>query len=235
MTVQNPRQSSRGAGDTDVNVANRVLGFVRMLWDGEDNQPHKDWYWNLASKMEAKVAEMSPNREDVNWWGPAPLSQRNHMDYVCVNKLDKPAAADCAMLQHRGLGKGTIDLNAGETKYFNEKTCALAVSATRAMTLTWNQIGAAFYTLYTLCVDRPLLSPLGGHASFSANPTFRGSRMKAKRIRDTSVTGLNAMPEGSMLDMWKHAGDRSKLPCELAAVLKGQPPGQCVTSRHEDF
>ncbi|KAL8730963.1 MAG: hypothetical protein Q9166_003753 [cf. Caloplaca sp. 2 TL-2023] len=108
-------------------MAEKVLGFTRMLYDGEDNEPHKTWYWHLAEKLEAKVAEMSPDREDVEWWAPVASGRKNEMKYRYVNSVDGPAEVDCATLQHQGLGQGTLDLNAGETKYFNQETCALRV------------------------------------------------------------------------------------------------------------
>lgn len=224
MTLQHPFQTSSRAGDTDINVADKVLGFTRQLWDSEDSQPHKKWYLQLGEKLEVKVAEMSPDREDVNWWEPVASDRIIKMNYKCLDSVAGPAVVDCAKLQYQGFGEGTIDLDAGETKYLNQDTCALAVSATKAVTLSWHQVSAAFETLFTFCVDHPLLLPKGGRASFGASPAFGVFGRKARRNEDVDITGLNALPDGLIINIWKHSGEPTNLPRELAAVLEGQQP-----------
>ncbi|KAL8992738.1 MAG: hypothetical protein Q9169_006878 [Polycauliona sp. 2 TL-2023] len=220
VTVQHSQQPSRRAGDTDVNVAEKVLGFTRQLWDSEDSQPHKDWYWQLGEKLEAKVAEMSSDQEEVNWWEPVASGRRNKMDYRCLDSVDGPAVVDCVKLQYQGFGEGALGLHAGETRYLNQGTCALAVSTTKAVILSWDQVSAAFGALFVFCVDHPLLPSKGGRAT----PTLGGFGSKAKRNRTADITGLNALPEGAMINIWKHSGDQSNLPRELSAVLKAQHP-----------
>ena len=222
MTVQRPLKTSRRAGDTDIHVADKVLGFTRQLWDSVDNQYTKDWYLELGEKLEAKVAEMSPDREDINWWEPVSSGRRIEMKYRCLDNVDGPAAVDCAKIQYQGFGDGTIDLNAGETRYFSQDTCAVAVSATKSVRLDWHQVSAAFTTLFEFCVDNPLLPPKGGRASFGANLASGIFTRNAKRKGKEDITGLNALPDGSIVSIWKHLGDPSKLPHELAAVLRGQ-------------
>ncbi|KAI4280946.1 MAG: hypothetical protein L6R38_004049 [Xanthoria sp. 2 TBL-2021] len=224
VTLQHPFQTSSRAGDTDINVADKVLGFTRQLWDSEDSQPHKKWYLQLGEKLEVKVAEMSPDREDVNWWEPVASDRIIKMNYKCLDSVAGPAVVDCAKLQYQGFGEGTIDLDAGETKYLNQDTCALAVSATKAVTLSWHQVSAAFETLFTFCVDHPLLLPKGGRASFGASPAFGVFGRKARRNEDVDITGLNALPDGLIINIWKHSGEPTNLPRELAAVLEGQQP-----------
>ena len=224
MTVQHPLKTSRRAGDTDIHVADKVLGFTRQLWDSVDNQYTKGWYLELGEKLEAKVAEMSPDREDINWWEPVASGRKVEMNYRCLDIVDGPAAVDCAKLQYQGFGEGTTDLDAGETRYFSQDTCAVAVSATKPVKLYWRQISAAFTTLLEFCVDDPLLPSKGGRASFGTDPASGIFSRKAKRNWEGDITGLNALPDGSIVNMWKHSGDASNLSHELAAVLKGQPP-----------
>ncbi|KAI4237081.1 MAG: hypothetical protein LQ349_002128 [Xanthoria aureola] len=224
VTVQHPLKTTRRAGDTDINVAERVLGFTRQLWDSVDSHAHKKWYLQLGERLEAKVAEMSPDREDVNWWEPVARDRRIEMKYQCFDSVAGPAVVDCAKLQYHGFGEGTIDLDAGETKYLNQDTCAVAVSATKAVTLSWHQVSAAFETLFAFCVDRPWLPPKGGRASFGTSPASGVLGRKAKRNGDADITGLNALPDGSIINVWKHSGEATNLPRELAAVLKGQQP-----------
>lgn len=107
-------------------------------------------------------------------------------------------------------------------------TCAVAVSTTKATTLDWDQVSAAFATLFSLCIDGPVVGSRGGLATHSANPRFEVFGLKArKRKREDEATGLNAMPEGAIINVWKHGGN-ANLECELAAVLRGQSLDQCV-------
>lgn len=99
------------------------------------------------------------------------------------------------------------------------------------MTLSWSQISTAFDTLVNLCVNGPFSISKGGLASFSANPSGFAGRKKRKGKRgDEEKTGLNAIPEGARIDLWKHGGNGANVRCELAAKLRGQPLSQCATS-----
>lgn len=98
------------------------------------------------------------------------------------------------------------------------------------MTLSWDQISTGFDTLFNLCLDRPFSGPKGGHATFSVNPRGISGRKRRKMKRDDDITGLNAIPQGARIDIWRHGGDGAQLPCELAAKLRGQPLSQCATS-----
>lgn len=109
-------------------------------------------------------------------------------------------------------------------------TCAFAVSANKAMTLSCSQISIAFDTLVSLCVDSPLSNSKGGLATFSANPSGFAGRKKRRGQSDETTTGLNALPQGSRIDIWKHGGNGVSMGCELAAKLRGQPLNQCPAS-----
>ncbi|KAL8730048.1 MAG: hypothetical protein Q9181_004803 [Wetmoreana brouardii] len=207
ITVQKPEVKRKKAGDTDVSVAERVLSFAHTRWVDEDNQVRKDRYERFAEVMEAAVAGMTPDREVVWWERPADTA-KNEMEYTCDNERAGPVALDCLKLQYHGLGKGTVDL--------------------RPLTLTWEQISAAFDTLLNLCVDQTPLPPKGGHATFSAHPDFKlFGRKRRKSRRDDAVTGLNSLPEGAIINVWNHS-ENANMACELRAVLKGQPMGQCA-------
>lgn len=69
-------------------------------------------------RFEAKVEEMTGNREDALWWEP--VDGRQTMQYECDKKNEGPAVVDCAKLQYQGLGNGEVEFKQGETKYFNE-------------------------------------------------------------------------------------------------------------------
>ena len=103
------------------------------------------------------------------------------------------------------------------------------------MTLTWGQISTAFDALVNLCIDRPIftptiISPKGGHATFSANPGEMLGRKKRKSKREEERNGTDALPPGARIDLWKHGGNGATLACEFAAVLRGQKLDSCATS-----
>ena len=120
MTVQHATSTSERAGDTDVNVANRILGWAHHLWANEQDGVHKSWYWAVAQLLERKEAEMEPNREDVVWWEPVRSTAEDDMRYTCDDTHAGPRVADCAKLQYQGFGQGSVEMRRGETKYFTE-------------------------------------------------------------------------------------------------------------------
>ena len=120
VTVQHATSPSERAGDTDVNVADHILGWAHQLWADEQDVAQKTWYWVVAQLLERKVAEMEPNREDVVWWEPVRRTAEDDMRYICDDKHAGPAVADCAKLQYQGFGKGSVEMRLGKTKYFTE-------------------------------------------------------------------------------------------------------------------
>lgn len=84
VTVQKSGQSSKKAGDTDVSVAQRVLGFAHQLWNDEQNPRRKERYWDIAQDMEGAIQRMIPDREDVIWWLPGDDTAKNEMEYTCA-------------------------------------------------------------------------------------------------------------------------------------------------------
>ncbi|KAI4173793.1 MAG: hypothetical protein LQ346_008357 [Caloplaca aetnensis] len=225
VTVQRETTKSKAPGDTDVGVAEKVLQFAGELWDEQQSGVRKNFLFSLSELLWVKVQEMT-GREDIYWFDPIRL--RREMEYTCDMKLEGPAVVDCAKLEYHGLGHGVVEFDKGETKYFNQDSCALAVSANRPMTLTWDQINIAFDALLNLCVDRPFFAARGGHATFSRNPKELFGRKMRKGKRDDDIGGTNALPQGARIDLWKHGGKGARLDCEFAAVLRGQKLDQCA-------
>lgn len=249
VTVQRETSKSKEPGDTDIGVANKLLQFARELWDEEPVQARKNYFLALSERFWDKVQEMT-GREDIYWFDS--IRSTREMEYECDSKLDGPAVVDCAKLEYQGFVDGTVKFTKGETKYFKPRyhhfnygssfdseahanagqldTCGLAVSANKPMTLTWDQISTAFNTLFNLCIDGPFFTAKGGHALFSAHPQEIFGRKRRKGKRDDRVSGTNALPQGSRMDLWKHGGNGAKLDCEFKAVLLGQDLNQCATS-----
>ncbi|KAL8689454.1 MAG: hypothetical protein Q9218_004880, partial [Villophora microphyllina] len=213
VTVERPKTPPQRPGDTDIEVANRILSFARMLWDGEQNPARKSWYWSFADVLELVVEEMSPDRGDVVWWEEGSDTLKSHMQYTCDKTREGPKVVDCAKLQYHGLGHGEVSFREGETKFFRQDTCAVAVSSAKAMALSWDQISTAFDTVLNLCVDGALPSSRSGYALFSSNPSQqlfgRKKKKRRKTRRDATMTGLDALPQGAMINVWNHWNNRT--------------------------
>ncbi|KAL8931768.1 MAG: hypothetical protein Q9211_006745, partial [Gyalolechia sp. 1 TL-2023] len=118
VTVSRAPKKSNRPGDTDVGVADRLLGLVRALWIDAPDSLRRRYFYRAMLRFRDKVEEMSPQREDVVWWEY--VGGRQAMQYECDKKNEGPAVVDCAKLQYHGLGNGEVEFKQGETKYFNE-------------------------------------------------------------------------------------------------------------------
>ncbi|MCJ1223791.1 hypothetical protein MMC12_000434 [Toensbergia leucococca] len=129
--------------------------------------------------------------QEVPWWF-TPLLASDEMTYECDANLGSPATVDCTQIQWHQLGalSNTVQVGPGETRFLSSNTCNLALSATVAVTLTWNQIQTALAALLNLCVSHPLYPSQGGRAFFG-HPSPPIGRKKEKR---DDITGLNALP-----------------------------------------
>lgn len=117
VTVQRETSKSEDAGDTDVGIADHLLGLVRQLYVDAHNQLQQHYFYQVSALLEAKVQEMT-GREDVGWFDA--IRPARQMEYKCDSKLAGPKAVDCAKLEYQGLGDGTVDFKKGETKYFDQ-------------------------------------------------------------------------------------------------------------------
>ena len=145
--------------------------------------------------------------QEVPWWF-TPLLASDEMTYECDANLGSPATVDCTQIQWHQLGalSNTVQVGPGETRFLSSSewemesfahelmirwmlqldTCNLALSATVAVTLTWNQIQTALAALLNLCVSHPLYPSQGGRAFFG-HPSPPIGRKKEKR---DDITGM---------------------------------------------
>lgn len=191
---------------------------------------------------------VNPNDPQEKWWDPI-VSSASEMTYICDATLGSPAAVDCEKLLYQGFGAGNqiVSLRPGSPKFFTEGTCSLAVSTTVPLKIVWDQITAAFESLLDLCVESPPIKSRGGRASFG----FLSDAMilndllimdfptGGKKARDLvhrvvfdnttvgNITGLNALPPGANLTIWKNGGNLANLRCEFAAASQGKPVSLC--------
>ena len=145
---------------------------------------------------------------DTTWWNVAisptqqsALEASNKMTYECDAGLGSPSTVDCTKLEwsELGVGSDTVKVAPGVVTFLHQGTCNLAITATTALVLTWEQIRAAVSTLLSICVDNPYDSSQGGRAFYGAPPMTASNR----RIRKRQISGLDALPPGANMTVFE--------------------------------
>ncbi len=178
---------------------------------------------------------VNPNDPQENWWDTV-VQLASEMTCTCDPTLGSPAATDCEQLLYQGFGAGTLTatLTPGKPIDFTQGTCSLAVSAS-SNEARLGSMTKAFSSPIDVCVEDPISKPLGGRAFFGdlsqaaiiddllilAIPCKRRKAryLEARSIFDNTtviiVTGLNALPVGANLTLWKNSGNPANLQCEM--------------------
>ena len=156
----------------------------------------------------------------------------DEMTYECDSNLGNPTMADCAQIEWTQLGHPSDSLTVGpEATFFHSNTCTLAISAAVTVVLLWQQIQTALAMLMDTCIQFPYQPPRGGRAYYNPQPV-KVSRLKNKR--QSSVTGLNALPPHANITIFEQREGWTNTSAELdsctwKAALDGQPTKPCGT------
>ena len=203
-------------------------------------------YWGeYLSNLVGRERGMSRGGTQT-WWSHVPPWPSDEMTYECdAELLGSPSLVDCSQIQWQGLGPSeeNVILEPESTKFFSHSkvldpplnkhkvnkastdSCALALSASMALTLPWSRLQTAFDTLMNVCVENPTHPPQGGRAFFGA-PSLKSLKWgkNRRRRRDTAVTGLDALPPNVNVTLFgMQAG--STLQCVWQAVQYGRSDG----------
>ena len=245
----------KSPGDTDYIIPFKLSQWMMgMLSQYDQGTAANSYLRALANRLVRGFLAMDQANGTQNWYDPTPVAP-SEMTYRCDATLGNPNATDCELLLYQGLGRAEeeVSLGPGQTKYFTQGTCSLAVSASMALNVTWKQITAAFQSLFVICVEEPYFSSGGGRAFFAAPSDaavliatdfkYLGRRKRLRNLkvpgilnswmgklrhkRDYSITGLNALPAGANLTLWKNSGDPANLACEFTAAASGKPVSSC--------
>ena len=133
--------------------------------------------------------------ETTSWWDiPDAANDNDEMNYECDANLGSPAEVDCTQIEWNQLSPDSDTLLVGPvmTTFLHSNTCYLAISASKPLVLTWNEIRIAFSTLMNACIQPPYGSPQGGRAYY--RPPQRIGRRQEYRKRAGSVTGMYKFP-----------------------------------------
>ena len=191
---------------------------------------------NLAAAGFAMAENDSP------WWKfdsiksttkTSPLS--DEMTYKCDAKLGAPSSADCSHIEWSELAPDSQSLSIGPSTvtFLRQNTCYLAISASVALVLTWQQVHVALDALLNICVANPLVGSRGGRAFYgSPAPSRQISGRTATRKKRNIVTGYDALPSHANItifqqhEAWRGEVEEAKS-CTWRTVLESGDVSRC--------
>ena len=186
--------------------------------------------WHVAATMMTRGGE-------VPWWINLGLKEVDNTTYECDAALGSPATADCTEIEWQQLSPDSDHLEIGPAHVFflHSRSCYLAISATVALVLSWEQIRVGLAMLLNACVQHPYNPPKGGRAYYlpqTIQPTDRKERRQKSQNR---ITGLNAIPAHANLtvfkqtEVWMNAAKELDT-CTWRAVSNRKPVSICEPS-----
>lgn len=225
VTVSGPSGKNTQPGNFDPGIMAGIL--ERFLALKQYAEPDSIGYMLgqaglLVWKARTKRMELGGR---IPWWDETGSS--NEVSYECDAGLGNPPIKDCAQLEWSQLGppSDTVAIGPGHVTFLHLNACYMAISASVALVLTWEQIRAALLTLFSVCVYKPVGQPRGGRAHFT-------SQSKSGR-RDLS--SANALPPHANVTIFEQseawtspAGELNS--CTWKAVEKGLSVKTCHTA-----
>ena len=175
---------------------------------------------------------------DNPWWQFNSLPKAlpsDEMTYLCDADLGSPESADCSHIEWSELAPDSDPLRVGPgaVTFLHQNTCYLAISASVALVLTWQQIRVALDALLNICVANPLVTPRGGRAFYgSPAPARQVSGRKKVRRGGNGVTGFDALPPHSNItvfqqkEVWRGDVEEARS-CTWKAVMEGGNVARC--------
>ena len=229
------KMSSPGAKDPSIPLVLSQMYKQNMEQAPEGSEQHRKMMGNMYMYYQA-IQEGYLSK--ATWWELAlsPAEQKtleasDKMTYECDAGLGSPTSVDCAQLEWSDLGANSdsVSVAPGVVTFLHQGTCNLAITATTAIVLTWQQIRAALSTLVTICVDNPTSAPQGGRAFYGTTPP---TTLWSGRRRKRQATGLNALPPGGNITVFaqKEPWRNSEVEmdsCTWKAITKGIPISTC--------
>lgn len=202
--------------------------FTTKYTEATPNSKFELLYGTSVKTWEMKTEDMSRGGT-TPWWKPA-SDASDEMTYECDAGLGSPSSIDCSKIEWSQLGppSDTVSVGPGRVTFLHSNTCYLAISASVALLLTWEQIRAAVSALMNVCVQHPFGNPQGGRAYYGHQPPPRVSGRNAKR----GPTGLNALPPHANITVFQQkevwTNPEAELnTCTWKAVAKGLSVTAC--------
>lgn len=161
--------------------------------------------------------------------------------YECDAKLGNPRDVDCGQLQYSQLQSlpESLTLEPGVAKFLNGGTCTLAISASKTLLITRDQVAAALNDLVQICVGNPLAKAIGGRAFYGGKSGIDlGDGGEETRKRDASA--WNSVPLGANITLFQQLEIFSTFPtaleevktCTWQKVISREDVRQCRSVHH---
>lgn len=244
LTVSGPEKKLSSPGEKDPSIPLALAQKYRLA--ALTKEPGSEaWSFNTFSgicyRMDAEALKSSSRP----WWqdqetciNPRQGAPRQNaqlaseeMSYNCDANLGNPAPQDCFQIEWSQLpSSDTLHVGPGLATFLHQNSCYLAITASVALVLTWEQIRAAVNSLFNVCVHHPYNPVQGGRASYKPPRQVSG-----RRKRRDGVSGLNALPPHAnitvfqQLEAWTDMSRELKS-CTWKAVTEGGPVSRCHTS-----
>ena len=194
LTVHGPSVQDPHPGDRDPSVPSAISRLFKNKSRKFPKGSNEWWHYGLQSSLYAGDAGPYNGKP---WWdratqlSQAALLASDEMTYVCDSALGSPSTVDCSQVESSQLGSPSDTLQVGPSVTFlHQNSCYIAITASVALVLTWEQVRVALNALLGSCVDNPYDRPQGGRAFYSPPPAL-GKSGKTKRGDPTT---LNALP-----------------------------------------
>ena len=199
------------------------IGYAwgRMTRTVGDHEPTNPWY-----------SSSSPGAGDIHDASTA---------YECDDKLGNPRDVDCGQLQYSQLQSvpESLALEPGLAQFLNDGTCTVAISASKALVITRDQVSAALNDLIQMCVGNPLAKAIGGRAFHGGKSGIDlGGGSQETRKRDASA--WNSVPLGANITLFQQLEIFSTFPtapeeiktCTWQKVISREDVRPCQSVHH---
>ena len=176
-----------------------------------------------------------------SWWdrsgdgsstSQAGLQASDEMIYQCDTTLGSPFNVDCSQLESSQISPSSDTLNVGPSMMFlHQNSCYIAIGASEALVITWEQVRIALNTLLGVCINHPYNPSQGGRAFYST-PLVHSRSGQTKR---GSQTALNALPPHVNItvfqqkEAWTNAVNEIDT-CTWKAVVNGSSVTACTNT-----
>ena len=242
-------------GNTDPAIAEAIGQYMHGAAGGETTSSEMKKIRSIGGQMWELASTGMLRSSSTTWWLSASQSSaHDEMTYECDTSLGSPVVADCAQVEWNQLGPPSDTLTVGpQNVHFLHSsrshgrisrlkqsveslitclvdTCFVAISASVAILLDWNQVRTAVSTIMNICIQNPIQPSQGGRAYYKS-----ASRTRRRDNRPIQITGSNALPPNTNITIFQQQEPwtnptEEMLSCTWEAVQNRSSLTKCLTA-----